>query len=130
MIMKKYSLLALTLSVVLLCSWDRTCLVENKYDFHFEGVVLDALGNPIPDVTIEFFKTGWTSGEILNSTYTDTNGQYALSYTLKECACYENLLFLDAEKFGYTNMPERNMSSFELSCTTDLQKVDFELIKY
>ena len=65
--MKKCSLLSIMLNVVLLCSCDRPCLVENKYDFHFEGVVLDTLGIPIPDVNIEFFKTGWTNSEILNS---------------------------------------------------------------
>jgi len=103
--MKKHAFLCISLGVAILCSCNRPCLIENKYKFNFEGVVMDTLGNPIPDVTIEFFKTGWTSGELLNNTYTDTKGRYALSYTLKDCDCYESLLFLDAEKFGYTNLP-------------------------
>jgi 5-hydroxyisourate hydrolase-like protein (transthyretin family) len=90
-----------------------------------QGHVTDAADNaPIGNVLVQLWRaTGWKTADLLETTSTDGNGFYHLTYTFKhkeDC----KLLYLDFEYQGYSGGAYP-----PLRCMEGIQTVDVKLEK-
>lgn len=115
--------------LILACSFLISCSIESltiKIQGHVTAAANDA---PLVNVFVQLGKsTGWTTAEVLETTSTDSNGFYYLTYTFKPKEDCE-FLYLDFDYQGYLKEHVSWASTPPLSCVEGIQTVDVKLEK-